>query len=131
MASGPTNPIESFQEMVNQWERSFDAFSNQVMGTEAYSQAMNEMQKVRLNAQRMFSEAMTQQLTAMNMPTRDDIVNLAQAIQRLDQRLERIEDKLEIDDKPHRAGRNRPPRTKKPDGQQDAPGQGVGPGVAQ
>ena len=42
--------------MVTEWERNFDAFANQVMGTEAYSEAMNQMQKAQLSYQRGFSE---------------------------------------------------------------------------
>ena len=116
MADGKSNQnqaAQSFAEMVTQWERNFDAFANQVMGTEAYSQAMNDMQKAQLSYQKNFNEFMTQQLATMNMPTREDIVQLTEMVQKLDRRLERIEDKLVMNDGP-KQNRKRPARTRVP-----------------
>ncbi len=104
---------QNFSEMVTEWERNFDAFANQVMGTEAYSEAMNEMQKAQLNYQRGMHELMAQQLSSLNMPTREDIVELTELVRRIDRRVERIEEKLALNDPPARAG-NRPARTKQP-----------------
>lgn len=104
---------QSFSEMVTQWERNFDAFANQVMGTEAYSQAMNDMQKAQLSYQRNMNEFMSQQLASMNMPTREDIIQLMEMVQRLDRRIERIEEKLALNDKPQRS-KKRPSRTRQP-----------------
>ena len=108
------NPLnQSFSEMVTEWERNFDAFANQVMGTEAYSQAMNEMQKAQLAYQRNMMETMSQQLSAFNMPTREDVLQLAEAIRQMDRRLERIEDKLSANDSPKKK-KKKPSRTRKP-----------------
>lgn len=113
MANNP-NPLgQSFSEMVTEWERSFDAFANQVMGTEAYSQAMNEMQKAQLAYQKNMMETMAQQLSAFNMPTREDVLQLSEMIRQLDRRLERIEDKLMANDPPKRK-KKKPARTKQP-----------------
>lgn len=114
MAEQNPNPMaQNFSEMVTEWERSFDAFANQVMGTEGYSEAMNQMQKAQLSYQRGFSEVMAQQLAALNIPTRDDLLSLADALGKIDQRLERIEAKLAKGEKPKRKVK-RPARTKKP-----------------
>ncbi len=108
------NPMgQSFSGMVTEWERNFDAFANQVMGTEAYSQAMNEMQKAQLTYQKGVTDNMAQQLATLNMPTRDDVLQLAEAVRQLDRRMERIEDKLVLNDEPP-AKRNKPARTRKP-----------------
>lgn len=108
------NPLnQSFSEMVTEWERNFDAFANQVMGTEAYSQAMNEMQKAQLAYQKNMMETMSQQLSAFNMPTREDVLQLAEAIRQMDRRLERIEDKLSANDSPKKK-KKKPSRTRKP-----------------
>ena len=117
MADKDTNPMaQNFGEMVTEWERSFDSFANQVMGTEAYSEAMNQMQKAQLSYQRGFSEVMAQQLAALNVPTREDVLNLADMIAQVNQRLERMEDKLASmagNDKP-KAKKKRPTRTRQP-----------------
>ena len=107
------NPAQSFSQMVTEWERNFDAFANQVMGTEAYSQAMNEMQKAQLQYQRGMSELMAQQLASLNMPSREDIIELMDMLRQMDQRLEKIETRMALNDKP-KSSRARPKRTKQP-----------------
>jgi len=107
------SPAASFSEMVTQWERNFDAFANQVMGTDAYSQAMNEMQKSQLGLQKLFAQSMTQQLATLNLPSREDIVHLTDLVHQLDRRLERIEERFALNDRP-KSKRKRPPRTKTP-----------------
>ena len=109
-----TDPSAIFRDWVTQWERSFDSFANQVMGTEGFSQTMNEFQKAQLGAQRLMVESMGQLLSNMNMPTREDVLRLAEAVQALDRRMERLEERLtgEAGSRPSTA--KRPPRTKRP-----------------
>jgi hypothetical protein len=109
----PKDPGAIFNEWVTQWERNFDAFANKVMGTEGFSQAMNETQKAQLKMQGMFTQFMTEQLANMNMPTRDDVLRLGEAITAVDRRLERIEEKLALDGK-KKSSKKKPARTKKP-----------------
>ena len=106
------DPSKAFQDMVTQWERNFDAFANQFMGTEGFSQAMNEFQKAQLNLQSMFANAMNQQLLAFNMPTREDIVRLGENIQRLERRMDGIETALE--ELTSKAAKKRKPKKAKP-----------------
>ena len=111
--NNPPDPGAAFREWITQWERSFDSLANQFMGTEGFSQAMNEFQKNQLNAQRMFAETMAQVLTNLNMPTREDVLRLGEAVQGLDRRLERIEEALR-DPVTQPSPAKRPPRTKQP-----------------
>ena len=39
----PPDPSVLFRDWVTQWERNFDSLANQFMGTEGFSQAMNEL----------------------------------------------------------------------------------------
>ncbi len=109
----PPDPGAAFRDWVTQWERSFDSLANQFMGTEGFSQAMNEFQKSQLNAQRMLAETMTQILTNMNMPTREDVMRLGEAVQGIDRRLERIETQLSVK-AANSSQAKKPPRTRKP-----------------
>jgi len=111
------DPGEAFRMLVTDWERGFDKLANSLMGTEGYSRSMNQLQDMQLSARRIFQDFMTQNLTAANMPTREDVVRVAEAVQDLDRRLERIEQILatmtNYEPGPvRRAGG--PPRTKKP-----------------
>ena len=114
----PTDPGEAFRELVTQWERGFDALANRIMGTEGFSRSMNQVQEAQLGAQKAFRDFMTQNLTMANMPTRDDMVRLAESLQDLDRRMARIEELLETMSpaatQPTAPKRKGPPRTKRP-----------------
>ena len=118
--SNDKQPDATFSDLVTQWERSFNDFANQVMGTEGFSQAMNQAQNAQLGFQKMLADNMRQQLQTMNMPTREDVLRLAEAVHQMDRRLERIEEQLGAS-----AGRSasdeppRPPRTKQPPSSQE------------
>ncbi len=109
---------ESFRELVTTWEREFNAFANQVMGTETFSRTMNQAQKSQLGLQQMFSDHMGRQLMALNLPTRSDVVNMAETLQDVVRRLERIEARLEQNQMGQQGAesgaRPSPPRTRRP-----------------
>jgi len=112
----PRDPAAVFREFVTQWERNINTLANQVMGTESFSRLMQEGQRLQLAMQQATSEAMGRRLAAMNMPTRDDVIRLAEKLADVDRRLARIEASLEGDatvvpDDPPRTGR---PRTRQP-----------------
>jgi hypothetical protein len=86
----PTPPAD-FSELVTQWERNFNEFSNQMMGSDEFARSMNQMQNVQMDMQRNFSESMAKQLANFNIPSRDDIVAVAQQLRDIDARLARIE----------------------------------------
>ena len=119
MADKPAADLgESFRELVTTWEREFNAFANQIMGTETFSRGMNQAQKSQLGLQQMFSDHMGRQLIALNLPTRADVVNMAETLQDVVRRLERIEARLEQNQIGSPAtGESAPParpRTRKP-----------------
>ncbi|MCP5180093.1 MAG: hypothetical protein H6993_14855 [Pseudomonadales bacterium] len=116
-----TKPLdEQFREMVTQWERNFDAFANQMMGTESFTRSMNQAQDAQMTMRKLFQDYMARNLETANMPTREDIVHLAEAVQAVDRRLSRIEDALmgmQSNSSPGSA-RQGPPRTKQPPSRQ-------------
>lgn len=111
----PTESGDTFGTLLTQWERNFNEMANQVMGTEGFSQAMNEMQKAQLTAQRVMTDGLSRQMEAMNIPTRNDVLRLAEAVKALDRRMERIEDKLGVAEPASPVTQApRPARTKQP-----------------
>ncbi len=116
MADNKT-PNPDFSELVTQWERTFNEFSNQVMGTDEFTRNMNQAQKYQLEFQRSFSEAMAKQLANFNMPSRDDVITVSEQLRDIDARLREIEKLLgknSVAEKPPAAKRKRPARTRKP-----------------
>jgi len=112
----PPDPAATFRELVTTWERNLNSVANQVMGTESFSRLMQEGQRLQLALQQATSEAMGRRLAAMNMPTREDVIRLAEKLTEVDRRLARIEASLDGDatvvpDEPLRAAK---PRTRQP-----------------
>ena len=117
MADKRPDPTEAFRNLVTEWERGFDAMANRIMGTDEFSRGMNQLQDLQLSARKTFHDFMAQNLSVANMPTRDDLLRVAEAVQDLDRRLERIEELL-AGMSAERPGQAKPPsgppRTKKP-----------------
>ncbi len=106
-----------FSEWVTQWERSFDEYSNRMMGTEEFSKNMNQFQSMQMEFQRTFSDAMAQQLANFNIPSRDEILKIGETLTIIDRRLLQIEKALaKINDTaaPAPTKKKGPARTRKP-----------------
>ena len=95
MADQTFDPSKQFQEFVTSWERQIDKNANAMMGTELFSSWMNQMQQRQLAAQAAMQGYMGNQLAGMNMPSREDVVRLGEAVRLLDRRVERVESLLE------------------------------------
>ena len=120
-----SDPLERFRELVTEWERGFDTLANRVMGTDEFSRAMNQFQNVQLAMQKTFAEAMAKHLANLNLPSREDVLRVGQAVHEVDMRLARMEQRL--DDVARAAGvkpapppRRGPPRTRRPPGAGDS-----------
>jgi len=75
------------------------------------------MQSAQLEFQKGFAELMAGQLANMNMPSREDVLQISEDIQALDRRMARIETSLhkltQTTDSPSRQTGKKTPRTKK------------------
>lgn len=120
MAEKRPDPAENFQKLLTEWERGFDTMANKFMGTEEFSRSMNQIQDLQLSMQKRFNEAMAEQLSNFNIPSRDDILRLGESVLALDKRLSKIESMLEKQTKKKKKkgamaeNVSGPPRTKQP-----------------
>jgi hypothetical protein len=112
--------MERFRELLTEWERGFDSLANRFMGTDEFSRAMNQFQNMQLSMQKAFAEVMARNLANVNVPSRDDVLRLGEAVHEVDMRLARMEQRL--DEVAQAAGvvaqrpQKGPPRTRKPPG---------------
>lgn len=125
------DPAEAFRNLITEWERGFDAMANKLMGTEEFSRSMNQFQDLQLRMQKRFNEAMAEQLSHFNLPSREDVLRLGESIRSLDKRLAKMEKqikKLSKHKKKNRDGKSGgPPRTKlPPSARQSAGSEGSG-----
>jgi BMFP domain-containing protein YqiC len=96
------NPFDPTGMLKTMRDSSMDAWSKmmiQMVNTEAYAQATATMLDAWLSTSAPFRKAietaMTQVLTNLNMPTRGDVISLADRLTNIEMRLDDLEAKLE------------------------------------
>lgn len=90
--------IPDFSEAYRQWasqsERQWNEFLNQMMSTEEFSQSLGRNMDVFLHFQKTMNEAMGSFFTAMNVPTRTDVLALGDRMLAIENRLAALEAQL-------------------------------------
>ncbi|MGH2608895.1 MAG: poly(R)-hydroxyalkanoic acid synthase subunit PhaE, partial [Tepidiformaceae bacterium] len=85
------DPLEMWRNWLSESERQWNGFLNQAMATDEFSQTMGKFMDVYLNMQKSMSEAMGRYLTAMNIPTRTDVLALGDRLAAVEERLAGVE----------------------------------------
>jgi hypothetical protein len=106
------NPLDPTEMLKSMRDASLDAWSKtmiQFVNTEVYSQATGALLDAWLaNSdpfRKLLEKSMTQALTSLNLPTRDDVTRLAERLTQIEMRLDDLDAKL---DKLPRAARRGP-----------------------
>lgn len=112
--------MQLWREWLTQTERQFNAFTSDTMGSESFARSVGGVMEAYTSLQRLMTEVMQRYLTFVNMPSRSDVVGLAETLRNIEERLARIEETLEIA-AAHVDGASRPPvgepsRTRRPEG---------------
>jgi SMC interacting uncharacterized protein involved in chromosome segregation len=117
MADKGSDPIALWQKMVGEMEKGLNAFANQAMSSPEFSKAMNQAGGVSAGAQKQFGEFMEKYLLSMNLPSRAQMVGMAERLQNIENELNEIKAMLREMNRsaaPSASGAPRPPRTKRP-----------------
>lgn len=119
MASKSNDPVALWQTMIGEMEKGFNAFANQAMSSPEFSKAMNQAGGASAGAQKQFAELMEKYLLSMNLPSRAQMVGMAERLQSIEGQLNEIKAMLRqmsaaSGDTSGYAGVPRPPRTKRP-----------------
>ena len=85
---------EAWKDWTTQSERQWNEFLNEMMGTEEFSQGLGRNLDVFLHFQKTMNEAMGSMFTALNMPTRTDVLALGDRLLGVEDRLASVEAKL-------------------------------------
>ena len=119
MADKGNDPAVIWQTMIGEMEKGFNSFANQAMTSPEFSKAMNQVGGATAGAQRQLGELMEKYLLAMNLPSRAQMVGMAERIQAIEGQLNEI--KALLHQVHHNSlapeggyGAPRPPRTKRP-----------------
>ena len=119
MANKSNDPVALWQTMIGEMEKGFNAFANQAMTSPEFSKAMNQAGGVSAGAQKQFGEFMEKYLLSMNLPSRAQMIGMAERLQSIEGQLNEI--KALLHQVHHNSlsqdgglGAPRPPRTRRP-----------------
>jgi len=119
MADKGNDPAAIWKSMLGEMEKRFNSFANQAMTSPEFSKAMNQVGGVTAGAQKQLGELMEKYLLAMNLPSRAQMVGMAERLQSIEGQLNEI--KAMLHQVHHNSlsqdgglGTPRPPRTKRP-----------------
>ena len=121
MANKSNDPVALWQTMIGEMEKGFNAFANQAMTSPEFSKAMNQAGGASAGAQKQFGEFMEKYLLSMNLPSRAQMIGMAERLQSIEGQLNEIKAMLSqmnaaSGGSSSYAGTPRPPRTKRPPG---------------
>jgi|SRR5579859_5794175 len=120
MADKSNDPVALWQTMIGEMEKGFNAFANQAMASPEFSKAINQVGGVTAGAQKQLSELMEKYLLSMNLPSRAQMVGMAERLTAIEGQLNEIKALLHQVHGQSAAAQGahpaapRPPRTKRP-----------------
>ncbi len=120
MADKGNDPVAIWQTMIGEMEKGFNSFANQAMATPEFSKVVNQVGGATAGAQKQLGELMEKYLVSMNLPSRAQMVGMAERLQSIEGQINEIRTMLlqmqrasGINDTGS-GGMPRPPRTKRP-----------------
>jgi SMC interacting uncharacterized protein involved in chromosome segregation len=120
MADKSNDPVAIWQNMVGEMEKGFNAFASKALESPEISKVVNQVGGVSAGAQKQLGDMMEKYLVSMNLPSRAQMVGMAERLQGIEGQLNEIKAMLhELRTNAGAAeGGNpaapRPPRTKRP-----------------
>ena len=119
MADNTSDPVALWQQMIGEMEKRFNAFATEAMTSPEFSKAMNQAGGVTAGTQRQFDDVMERYLLGMNLPSRAQMVGMAERLASIEVQLCEIKTMLQQMNagaaaQSAMAATPRPPRTKRP-----------------
>jgi SMC interacting uncharacterized protein involved in chromosome segregation len=90
MADKGNDPVAIWQTMIGEMEKGFNAFANKAMESPQFSKAMNQAGGVTAGAQKQLGDLMEKYLLTMNLPSRAQMVSMAERLQAIEGQLNEI-----------------------------------------
>ncbi len=119
----PRNPASPWLEWIQKWERAIGEPAEQFLRSDAYFDAMTQVNRARVHVTRTFEDAWEEWLHLFNLPAATDVRGLREQLSRLERQVNRIAKDLAdreeaAQEQPKRTAAKRPPKPKasEPDG---------------
>jgi SMC interacting uncharacterized protein involved in chromosome segregation len=120
MVEKSNDPVAIWQNMLGEMEKGFNSFANQAMASPEFSKVVNQVGGVSAGAQKQLGDLMEKYLVGMNLPSRAQMVSMAERLQSIEGQLNEIKALLYQAQQSSGAPASgpaaapRPPRTKRP-----------------
>jgi hypothetical protein len=120
MADKTNDPAAMWQNMIGEMEKGFNAFANQAMASPEFSKVVNQVGGATAGAQKQLGDMMEKYLLSMNLPSRAQMVSMAERLQSIESQLNEIKALLhQVHNNSSAAegryaGAPKPPRTRRP-----------------
>ena len=118
MADQSNDPAAIWKNMIGEMEKGFNAFANQAMASPEFSKVVNQVGSVGAGAQKQLGDLMEKYLLTMNLPSRAQMVSMAERLQSIENQLNEIRALLhEVHNNAGAQGTAaapKPPRTRRP-----------------
>jgi hypothetical protein len=120
MADKSNDPVALWQNMIGEMEKGFNAFANRAMESPEFSKVVNQVGGVTAGAQKQLGDLMEKYLLSMNLPSRAQMVSMAERLASIEGQLIEIKALLhQVHGNPAAPGgassaAPRPPRTRRP-----------------
>jgi len=123
MADKGTDPMQMWHSFLGDMEKQMNSMSTQALGSEEFSRLMGQMTGASAGAKKAFGDFMEKYLAAMNLPSRNELIDLGERLHSIEGRLNDIMSLLQrvhadvVASDAAATGAPRPPRTKRPPSQ--------------
>src|SRR2546423_1484900 len=120
MAEKSNDRVAMWQNMIGEMEKGFNSFANQAMASPEFSKAMNQVGGATAGGQKQLGELMEKYFVSMNLPSRGQMVSMAERLQSIEGQLNEIKALLsQVHNNSPAPGVGypaapRPPRTRRP-----------------
>src|SRR3954462_9293371 len=118
MADNSNDPVALWRNMVGEMEKGFNSFANQAMASPEFSKVVNQVGGATAGAQKQLGDLMEKYLVGMNLPSRAQMVSMAERLQSIEAQWNEIKALLhqaQINaSQGYSAAAPKPPRTKRP-----------------
>ena len=120
MTDKSNDPVAIWQNMLGEMEKGFNSFASRAMETPEFSKVVNQVGGATAGAQKQLGDLMEKYLVGMNLPSRAQMVGMAERLQSIEGQLNEIKALLTQMGKASGVsaggslGTPMPPRTKRP-----------------
>ena len=90
MADKSNDPVALWQQMIGEMEKGFNAFATRAMESPQFSKVLNQVGGATAAGQKQLGELMEKYLLTMNMPSRAQMIGMAERLQSIEGQLNEI-----------------------------------------